>query len=160
VAWYFLAMPLPPDVRRARRAEASRNKERPEIRRHACLNDGKLYWKTRPNKKFCSRKCKEEFNRYGSAFGPLRDWLTKLIEKNAKGEAVRQFTAYLSSKDFRRELAAAGFIHRSQLKPKPAELTVEFLRESVFRLMARVERFEQAHPPTPAELPPPREPRP
>jgi hypothetical protein len=89
-----------------------------------CKNCPKFFPKTRPNREFCSQDCKDEFNRHGSAFGPLRERLTKLIEKASKEEAARQFAGVwpaatnllTTSPEFIRALKAAGFIHRSQLK--------------------------------------------
>jgi len=87
--------------------------------RRRCRNCDKPYYLTRKHKKFCTTECKDEFHRHGSAFGPLKNHLTKLIRETGKEEAARQFEAYLSGADFRKHLSAAGFIHRSQiLKPK------------------------------------------
>ena len=36
---------------------------------------------TKVNRKFCSDKCRLEYHRYGAAYGPLRDKLTKLIDE-------------------------------------------------------------------------------
>jgi len=41
---------------------------------------------TKPNRKFCTDNCKTEYNRYGAAYGPLRDKLTKLIAKRVNEE--------------------------------------------------------------------------
>jgi hypothetical protein len=113
-------MSLSPKVRRERRALAARYREPKKFTRRRCDNCGKFYLKTRDNKKYCSLQCKDEFNRHGSAFGPLKDYLTKLIKKESKEAAAAQFAAYVAGKDFRRQLAAAGFIHRSMIRPKPA----------------------------------------
>lgn len=95
--------------------------------------------RTIPHKKFCSVKCKDEYRHYGSAFGPLRDYLTKLIVKASNEEAGKQFAAYVAEKDFRRHMAAAGFIHRSMLKPKEPELTPERLRSQIRETEKRLE---------------------
>lgn len=117
-------------------------------RRH-CKNCNKLYEKNRPNKMFCSHDCKEEFRKFGSAYGPLKEHLTKLIAKHAAGEAAAQFAAYVAAKDFRRTLAAAGFIHRSMIKKRPAGMKPEALHAQILllgsfsrRLLSRVTRLE------------------
>lgn len=83
VAWYFSGMPLPPAVRRDRRAynreqELKANPKAP-LKRKRCKNCPKLFWKTRPNKLFCSEQCSREFREHGSAFGPLKEKLEKLV---------------------------------------------------------------------------------
>lgn len=109
-----------------RQANVAAGRIRPEdlkkYPRRRCRNCDALYYRTRPHKKFCSIVCKDEYHKYGSAFGPLKTYLTNLIQKAGKEEAARQFEAYLSSPEFRKHLAAAGFIHRSQiLKPDMRE---------------------------------------
>jgi hypothetical protein len=96
-----------------------------------CKNCPKFFPKTRPNREFCSEDCKNEYNRNGSAFGPLRERLTKLIERRTKEETAARFedaykaTALLLAGDasFIRALRAHGFIHRSDLKKPPLENT-------------------------------------
>lgn len=142
-------MPLPPEVRRERRAAAKRADPDQEFPRRHCHNCNAWYRKTRKNKRFCSKECKEEFRRYGSAFGPLKTWLTKLIEESSKGEAANQFTLYVEGRDFRRQLARAGFIHRSMLKQLPPELRPKALLAAAMmngklmaELSARVKTLE------------------
>lgn len=52
-----------------------------------CSNCSKMYRQTRPNKKFCSKECKDEFNRYGAAFGPLKLKLEQLVNRWIKDYA-------------------------------------------------------------------------
>ena len=136
-------MSLSPQVRRERRALAARYREPKKFPRRRCDNDGKWYLKTRKNKRFCSKACKDEYNRYGSAFGPLRDYLTKLIGKASKEEVARAFAAFVASKDFRRQLAAAGFIHRSMLRPRNREQASAGLQEQMRELAGRITALEQ-----------------
>ena len=83
--WYRCAMSLTPEVRRKRRALAARLKDPKPKRRGRCLNCFKLYVDESPNqrKKFCSKQCKEEFRSHGSAFGPLKAKLEKLVHQMA-----------------------------------------------------------------------------
>lgn len=55
-----------------------------------CHNCNKLTPKNRPNKKFCSEKCKTEYHGYGAAFGPLKAKLEKLIEQTAKEQGKKE----------------------------------------------------------------------
>jgi collagenase-like PrtC family protease len=71
-------MPLPAAVRRDRRAY-NKKLNPPVFPLKRCLNDNKQFRQTRPNRKFCCQKCKDEYNRYGSAFGPLRLKLEKMV---------------------------------------------------------------------------------
>lgn len=55
---------------------------------------------TKPNRKFCSDDCKNEYNRFGAAYGPLKDKLTKLIEqrvREATRAAFQQATAAMAA---------------------------------------------------------------
>jgi hypothetical protein len=155
-------MPLPPEVRRARRAAAAKLRDPQKFPRRRCANCNKFFLKIRKNKRFCSRGCKTEFARYGSAFGPLKDYLTKLIESASGGEAEKQFAAYVAGKDFRRQLAAAGFIHRSMLEPRKPALTPDGLQSQITitgRLMreleSRVKELELYHLVAPVPRTPP-----
>lgn len=145
VWWYRSAMPLSPRVRRERRALAAKDRPPKKYPRKRCANDGTLFFKTRKNKRFCCPECKDEYHRFGSAFGPLRDYLTKLIGIESKAQAAAQFTAYVQGKDFRRQLAAAGFIHRSMIQPRPGPKPRELAR-SLEQLAARIVMLETAKP--------------
>lgn len=48
-------------------------------RRRRCRNCGELFEPKRSWQHFCREACKAEFHRYGSAFGPLKERLTKLV---------------------------------------------------------------------------------
>lgn len=48
------------------------------------MNDGKLFDVTKPNRRFCSQSCKDEYHRHGSAFGPLKERLEKLVASLAE----------------------------------------------------------------------------
>src|SRR5271154_2023750 len=45
-----------------------------------CLNCDKKFEKTKPNRKFCKQDCKDEYNRHGSAFGPLKTRLERIVK--------------------------------------------------------------------------------
>lgn len=72
--------------------------------RKRCDNCGAWFPLTRPKRRFCKDECKDEFHYHGSAFGPLKIRLEKLVA-NLAAEAITP-----------KRLAAAGFVHRSQLK--------------------------------------------
>jgi hypothetical protein len=86
-------VPLSAEAQRARRKRLKAQSQPPKFPRRRCANCNNFFLKTRKNKRFCKRECKNEFNRYGSAFGPLKDWLTKFIEQRAKEETVRRTAA-------------------------------------------------------------------
>ena len=74
-------MPLSPTVRRERRAKAKRLEDPKIKRRKRCANCGELFEPTKPHKRFCKEACRKEFHHHGSAFGPLRDKLVKLVRE-------------------------------------------------------------------------------
>lgn len=49
------------------------------LKRRRCDNCSELFPRTRRWQRFCCAECKNEFHRHGSAFGPLKDKLTKLV---------------------------------------------------------------------------------
>ena len=153
-------MSLSPQVRRERRAQAKKYREPKKFPRRRCWNCDGWFLKTRKNKRFCKASCKDEYNRHGSAFGPLKDYLTKLIQTASKEEAAKQFAAYVSGKDFRRQLAAAGFIHRSMIKRGVLEMVkekVDTVLEVVTAVTRRVDvltsRVARIEAPRPADPP-------
>ena len=87
-------MPLPPKVRRDRRAALKKFHPAQPVRRKACANDGKLFTPIRPNQKFCCEECRWEFHHNGgNAFGPLKTRLEKLVVrlvKERQGEFERR----------------------------------------------------------------------
>jgi hypothetical protein len=123
-------MPLTAQVRRERRGVVKKFTAKEALKRRRCKNCDKLFDVTRPNRIFCSDTCRDEYHRYGSAFGPMKAYLTLLIEKASKEEAKRQLAAHVAGKEFRAALALAGFIHRSQIKP-------------LLRLATRVDALEK-----------------
>jgi hypothetical protein len=56
-----------------------------------CDNCCTFYPLTKPWRKFCKPLCKKEFHQHGSAFGPLKERIAKLIRK----EVAAQLTAAL-----------------------------------------------------------------
>lgn len=67
-----------------------------QLPRKRCDNDGKLFYVTKPTRRFCSNKCRMEYHRHGNSFGPLKDKLYKLIEKRVR-EATRASIAEINS---------------------------------------------------------------
>jgi len=53
---------------------------KPKFPKKRCLNCDKKFEKNRPNRKFCQQSCKDEYNRHGSAFGPLKTRLERIIK--------------------------------------------------------------------------------
>lgn len=59
--------------------------EKKVFKRRRCQNCNKLYLPTREDQKFCRTlpdrdKCRKEFYRYGSSYGPLKTGLHKAID--------------------------------------------------------------------------------
>lgn len=60
--------------------------EKKTFKRRRCQNCNKLYMPSREDQKFCRDlpdpdKCRKEFYRYGSSYGPLKTGLHKAIDK-------------------------------------------------------------------------------
>jgi hypothetical protein len=76
-------MPLPPATRRerykAKKEDALEANPPQKVKRRRCRNCGSFTPLNRPNKIFCSEECGREFRRHGSAFGPLKFQLEKLV---------------------------------------------------------------------------------
>jgi hypothetical protein len=73
--------------KRKRHREARASKK---FRRRRCQNCHNLYQPTREDQKFCRDnsdpdKCRKEFYRYGSSYGPLKTGLEKAIDKKCAG---------------------------------------------------------------------------
>ena len=64
-----------------------------KLKKKRCKNCPKFFELTKPNREFCSKKCKQEFHRYGNAFGPLKEKLFKMMAAQAKSEAAAQLVA-------------------------------------------------------------------
>ena len=84
-------MSLSPKVRRERRAFAAKLKDRKPKRRGRCANCFKMYVDESPNqiKKFCGDQCKKEFHAHGSAYGPLKVRLEKLVRQGGRELGAR-----------------------------------------------------------------------
>lgn len=91
----------------------------PEARkfpRRRCDNCGKLYPQTKPHKRFCKGQCKKEFHQHGSAFGPLKQRIEKMITKEVGSRVAMEVARVIAMHVNAEALARAGFIHRSQLR--------------------------------------------
>jgi hypothetical protein len=69
--------------------------EKKTFKRRRCQNCNALYMPTREDQKFCRTlpdpdKCRKEFYRYGSSYGPLKTGLHKAIDKKC-GELREEF---------------------------------------------------------------------
>jgi hypothetical protein len=69
--------------------------EKPKFRRVRCPNCDKKFEKTKPNRKFCSTQCKNEYARHGSAFGPLKTRITTMIDRRVKELTDKKFAELL-----------------------------------------------------------------
>lgn len=81
------------------RGEVSRAAARPP-RRRRCRNCGELFHPIKPNQVFCSNaqhrredggSCKDEYHRFGAAYGPLKDQLERLIARTVARESAARF---------------------------------------------------------------------
>lgn len=61
----------------------------PKYGRTRCKNCDKRIPKTKVNRKFCDDACRKEFHHHGSAFGPLRIKLEKMIAVAVKDLKVQ-----------------------------------------------------------------------
>lgn len=65
---------------------------KPKLKKKRCRNCDAKFQLTKPNRKFCSTNCKNEFARFGSAFGPLRTHIETMMTRHTKeirGEVVK-----------------------------------------------------------------------
>jgi len=76
-------MPLDAKAQRERRArlKAKYPPQKKKFSRKRCLNCPKFFELTQPTRKFCSPACKDEYNHYGGAYGPLKQRIEKIITK-------------------------------------------------------------------------------
>jgi hypothetical protein len=75
-------MPLSAKAQAERRARLKRLQDPKKIRRARCANCDKPFPKTKPNRKFCKKECKREYEQNGgTAFGPLKTRLEKLVRQ-------------------------------------------------------------------------------
>lgn len=78
--FYNLLMPLPKSyARRLVEQDEKREAKAKTLGRKRCENCPKFFEKKRSWQRFCSKECKDQFNKNGSAYGKLKDTLTKLI---------------------------------------------------------------------------------
>lgn len=92
--FYNLLMPLPKSyARRLVEQDEKREAKAKTLGRKRCENCPKFFEKKRSWQRFCSKECKNQFNKNGSAYGKLKDTLTKLIKTEISSQvrdAVRQ----------------------------------------------------------------------
>lgn len=73
-----------------------------------------MFLQTKPNRLFCSKTCKYEWNRFGNSYGPLRNKLEKLIRQQTAAAAKAQLA------ELRQELADFSRIILCYLDMVPA----------------------------------------
>jgi len=75
-------MPLSAKAQAERRARLKKFETPKKIRKARCANCDKPFPKTKPNRKFCGKQCKREYEQNGgTAFGPLKTRLEKLVRQ-------------------------------------------------------------------------------
>lgn len=84
-------MPSSPARRREGRASRREEKVYPRAR---CMNCPKFFAKTKPHKKFCCRACKDQFNKFGGAYGKLKEKLFAEIHKEVRERTAGQLSAF------------------------------------------------------------------
>ena len=80
-------------ARRLVEQDEKREAKAKTLGRKRCENCPKFFEKMRKWQRFCSKECKDQFHKNGSAYGKLRDTLTKLITREVASQvrdAVRQ----------------------------------------------------------------------
>jgi hypothetical protein len=105
------------------------------MKRRRCQNCNKLYTPTRDDQKFCRElpdkdKCRKEFYRYGSSYGPLKTGLEKAIQRKY-GLLVLDVEIEL------KRLAQTQRVRLSQL-----EIDVKMLRFNLNGLTDRIAALE------------------
>ena len=111
---------------------------KPKQKRRRCRNCDALFPLTKPNRQFCKIECKNEYNRYGAAFGPLKAKLEKLVRKLVDAETARGWTSQVAT------LKAAGFVTREQLPAGNVATELAQIRRLLKSFYARVHVLEQA----------------
>jgi len=105
-------------------------------KRKCCRNCDKKFPVTKPNRMFCTTACKNEYGRHGSAFGPLRIKLEKLVRKLVAAETKTGSTTQIGT------LRAAGFVMRDELPAAGASLAKQVV--SLAELLAADQRTIRA----------------
>jgi hypothetical protein len=62
----------------------AQDEAKPKLKRKKCLNCDKKFELTKPNRKFCTTECKNEFGRHGSAFGPLKTHIETMMTRHTR----------------------------------------------------------------------------
>jgi len=90
-------MPIAPAIRRDRYRYNHQKPKAQIFEKRRCMNCGKFFPMTKPNRKFCGTPCQQEFAHYGSAFGKLKLTLEELTGKwtraTLKAERERHLAA-------------------------------------------------------------------
>lgn len=86
-----------------------------------CKNCPKFFYQTKPTREFCSNSCRMQFHRFGNSYGALKESLEKLMRQEAAPIVAKTFDAYVHGRTFKRAMADAGFIHKSQVTKRTKE---------------------------------------
>ena len=143
--------------------------------RKRCDNCGKFFPLSGQNpandkkRRFCSTPCRNEFNRYGSSYGVLKDKLRKLIETESKEAAAKTFAPLvaeliakpefveklvelaLNAQVFHDAMRAAGFIPRSDVALELKSLERK-LKASIRRVSQKARNASPLAPSKPARF--------
>lgn len=105
-----------------------------DLPKKRCRNCNKPFPLTKVNRAFCRQECKNEFHNFGSAYGPLKARLEKMIvveaRRQSRLQARAQFNDY-ARRDLGRDLIAAGFVNRKRLRPQAPKATTAQLAETL-----------------------------
>ena len=130
-------MPLSPEAQRKRREKLKKlginyrnmSRELKKYPRRRCKNCDAPFLKTRKNKLYCKKQCADEYNKFGSAYGPLKRKIEAMIERKATELATQRLGEFLTGPYFALMLVAAGFDKQSEGSPELlAETWQEFIR--------------------------------
>jgi len=98
---------------------------KPKLKRRKCLNCDKKFEVTKPNRKFCTTECKNEFGRHGSAFGPLKTHIETMMTRHTKqvrielADLVKKLDAAMPLIQARFE-AIEKFLEECEVETEPA----------------------------------------
>lgn len=121
-----------------------------ETSRKRCKNCPKFFTigpKTPKTKEFCSNNCRLQFHNNGSSFGKVKQVMEKTIRTESRKIVNQEFDRYVHGREFKAAMAAAGFIHRSQIKSKPREYRPGAMVARIAKLEAALKASSAAQPP-------------
>lgn len=101
-----------------------------------CLNCPKFFPLTKPNRRFCSINCKNEYNRFGSSYGPLKAKLEKLIEQTIAAGIAHQLRDRNSElwQSVKAKVAELGFLNRADVSTRRTDAMERTWKETEARI--------------------------